>query len=113
MKIVLKNEKSYPIKSVNRSVVTDLKKSAYVEKAPKENPVSAYIANILLQIPESGIFNLFELIKDFSIENISELKFENGLNQILTEGYDVVYSISQNISEYVNETTIVLVKYNY
>lgn len=109
MKIVLKNGATYPIKRTNNNIAIPEKFMGFVGEIP-ENTKFAHVTDIILDT-ENELSNLFEIEKDFSLDNISDITFVTDSGSELKDSYDTIGRISQSISDYVNETTVVLVKY--
>lgn len=110
MKIVLKDNTEYSVVRVSKNSIADVNNSEYRELASKLGVSCINTTNILLDVSKNTMANLFTIEKDFSENNISEVTFVTQNGEI-KETYDTVGRIYQNVSDFVNETIIVLLKF--
>ena len=110
MKIVLKDNKEYSVVRVTKNSITDIKNSEYSNLVEELGVSLINTTKILLDVSKDTMTNLFTIEKDFSEDNISEVTFVTNNGEI-KETYDAVGRIYQNVSDFVNETIIILLKY--
>ena len=110
MKIILKNGATYSIKRTNNNIIDWTKYNGYIDDVP-EDTKSAYASDITLNTEENELSDLFKIESDFTKENISDVTFVTDSGAEIKDSYSAVCRITQNITDYVNETLIVLIKY--
>ena len=109
MKIVLKNGATYSIKRTNNNIVDSDKFIGFIGKIP-ENIKSVHTADITID-NKDVLSDLFQIENDFSLDNITDVTYVTESGTEMKDSYNAIGRISQNISDYVNETTVVLIKY--
>lgn len=110
MKIILKNGATYNISRTNTNILSELKKINEVKNAP-ENYTSAYVTDLILKTEPNEVSDLFQIEKDFSLENITDVTFMTESGAEMKDSYDGISKIFQTITDYVNETSVSLIKY--
>ena len=110
MKIILKNGATYNVTRTSINVVCDFQKIKEIYNAP-DNYTSAYVTDLILKTDPSEVSDLFQIEKDFSLDNISDVTFVTDSGAEMKDSYTGISKIFQTITDYINETSVSLIKY--
>ena len=111
MKIVLKDGGEYELRRINKLIVDSVETSEY-KNYITDKSVTTCEVTLLSLVPTEGVVpDLFKIKTDFSVDNISQVTYVTEKDESAVDTYKSIGKISQNMTDYVNDITVTLLKY--